>query len=116
MFVSWMSSPLGRGFLTGRFKSSADLQGTWSLSLATWKLIIFLNIEGDFRTQYSRFKEENMKHNLAMVDALEVIAKRKGISVAQLCIAWVAALGPHVIPTPGSSCVLHPFIFNEMFR
>ncbi|KAJ7294084.1 aldo/keto reductase [Mycena rebaudengoi] len=78
-------SPLGRGFLTGRFKSSADLQ------------------EGDFRTQYSRFKEENMKHNLAIVDALEAIAKRKGISVAQLCIAWVAALGPHVIPMPGSS-------------
>ena len=44
-----------------------------------------------------------MKHNLALVDSLGAIAQKKGITTAQLCIAWVAALGPHVIPLPGSS-------------
>ncbi|KAJ7150916.1 aldo/keto reductase [Mycena crocata] len=78
-------SPLGRGFLTGKIKSQADLE------------------EGDIRFRFSRFKEENMKHNLTIVDALDALAKRKGITVAQLCIAWVAALGPSVIPMPGSS-------------
>ncbi|KAJ7282315.1 aldo/keto reductase [Mycena rebaudengoi] len=74
-------SPLGRGILTGK-----------------------VNIEeGDWRNRMTRFKEENLKHNLTIVDALAVIAKTKGITVGQLCIAWVAALGPNVIPLPGSS-------------
>ncbi|KAJ7236187.1 aldo/keto reductase [Mycena rebaudengoi] len=74
-------SPLGRGILTGK-----------------------VNIEeGDMRNRMTRFKEENLKHNLTIVDALGVIAKTKGITVGQLCIAWVAALGPNVIPLPGSS-------------
>ncbi|KAJ7451035.1 aldo/keto reductase [Mycena latifolia] len=78
-------SPLGRGFIAGKIKSAADMQ------------------EGDIRFRYSRFKEENMKHNLPIIDALNAMAKTKGITVAQLCIAWVAALGPSVIPLPGSS-------------
>ncbi|KAJ6573802.1 aldo/keto reductase [Mycena vulgaris] len=78
-------SPLGRGVLAGKIKSSSDLQ------------------EGDIRLRYSRFKEENLKHNVPIVDALEAMAKTKDITVAQLCIAWVAALGPSVIPAPGSS-------------
>ncbi|KAH7923875.1 Aldo/keto reductase [Leucogyrophana mollusca] len=77
-------SPLGRGFLTGQIKSHADLPG-------------------DFRRQLPRFQEENMKHNMAIVDGLSTIAKRKGITPAQLCIAWVSSLGDHVIPLPGSS-------------
>jgi hypothetical protein len=52
----------------------------------------------------SRF--QNLKHNFAIVDALTAIATRKGITAAQLSIAWVSALGPHVVPLPGSSCVL----------
>ncbi|KAJ7233756.1 aldo/keto reductase [Mycena rebaudengoi] len=74
-------SPLGRGILTGQ-----------------------VNIdEGDMRNNMTRFKEENLKHNFIIVDALEAIAKTKGITVGQLCIAWVSALGPNVIPLPGSS-------------
>ena len=49
---------------------------------------------------------QNLKHNFAIVDALSKIATRKGITPAQLSIAWVSALGPHVVPLPGSSCVL----------
>jgi len=51
----------------------------------------------------TRFKDENMKHNFALVDGLKAIASKKGISAAQLCIAWVASLGPTMIPLPGSS-------------
>ncbi|KAH7923876.1 Aldo/keto reductase [Leucogyrophana mollusca] len=78
-------SPLGGGFLTGQIKSHADLP------------------EDDFRRRLPRYQEENMKHNMAIVDGLSAIAKRKGITPAQLCIAWVSSLGDHVIPLPGSS-------------
>jgi len=78
-------SPLGRGFLAGKIKSAADMQ------------------EGDIRFRYSRFKDENMKGNLPIVEALDAMAQSKGITVAQLCIAWVAAQGSSVIPLPGSS-------------
>jgi pyridoxine 4-dehydrogenase len=46
---------------------------------------------------------QNIGHNLQLVDGLSAIANRKGITVAQLCIAWVGALGDHMIPLPGSS-------------
>ncbi|EAU87803.1 aldo/keto reductase [Coprinopsis cinerea okayama7 len=78
-------SPLGRGFLTGQIKSSSDLP------------------PGDHRASLTRFQEENIKHNMAIVDALVGIAKKKEITPAQLSIAWVRHLGPHVIPLPGSS-------------
>ncbi|KAF7367470.1 Aldo/keto reductase [Mycena sanguinolenta] len=84
-YSQYWFSPLGRGILTGKIKSAADLQ------------------EGDIRFRYSRFKAENIEGNLPVVDALEELAKRKGVTVAQLCIAWVAAQGPSVIPLPGSS-------------
>lgn len=48
---------------------------------------------------------QNFNHNLALVSALEAIASNKGITAAQLCIAWVASLGPHIVPIPGSSYV-----------
>ncbi|EMD38423.1 hypothetical protein CERSUDRAFT_113579 [Gelatoporia subvermispora B] len=78
-------SPLGRGFLTGTIKSLDDLP------------------EDDMRRRFSRFQPENFKHNLQLVDALKAIAERKNITPAQLCIAWVSNLGPHVLPLPGSS-------------
>ena len=60
------------------------------------------------RRRMTRFnKEEYFKHNMAMVDGLKVIAEKKGITPAALCLAWVASLGPKVIPIPGSSCVFH---------
>ncbi|KAI0304547.1 NADP-dependent oxidoreductase domain-containing protein [Russula brevipes] len=78
-------SPLGRGLLTGQIRGRQDLE------------------EGDFRLLFSRFKEGNIGQNLQFVDFLSIIANRKGITLAQLCIAWVGALGDHVIPLPGSS-------------
>ncbi|KAJ3893967.1 aldo/keto reductase [Lentinula edodes] len=78
-------SPLGRGYLTGQIKSTSDLP------------------EGDIRFRLTRFKEENFKANWAIVEGLQVIAKKKGVTPAQLSIAWVASLGPHMLPLPGSS-------------
>ncbi|KAH9964607.1 aldo/keto reductase [Russula dissimulans] len=80
-------SPLGRGLLTGHIKSHQDFE------------------EGDPRRVQSRFQDGNIGQNLKLVDALSTIANREGITVAQLSIAWVGALGDHVIPLPGSSNV-----------
>ncbi|KAF7790280.1 hypothetical protein EIP86_001234 [Pleurotus ostreatoroseus] len=78
-------SPLGRGFLTGSIKSLDDIP------------------EGDWRRGLTRFSPENFQHNFVLVDALKAIAEKKGMTPAALCIAWVATLGPKVIPLPGSS-------------
>jgi len=80
-------SPLGRGFLTGTITKPTDLE------------------EGDWRRHLARFQEENMKKNMAIVEALTQFAQRKGITTAQLSIAWVSSRGAHVIPLPGSSNV-----------
>jgi len=78
-------SPLGKGFLTGQIKSRDDIP------------------EGDMRLHLDRFTEEGFQHNFKIVEGLNKIAERKGISTAQLSLAWVASLGDHVIPIPGSS-------------
>ncbi|KAH9975253.1 aldo/keto reductase [Lactifluus volemus] len=78
-------SPLGHGFLTGKWKSYKDLE------------------PDNMLRQFSRFQRDNFNHNLALVSALEAIASKKGVTAAQLCIAWVASLGPHLVPIPGSS-------------
>ncbi|KAI0288299.1 aldo/keto reductase [Russula brevipes] len=80
-------SPLGHGFLTGKWKSYKDLE------------------PDNMLRQFSRFQRDNFNHNLALVSALEAIAAKKGITAAQLCIAWVSSLGPRVVPIPGSSNV-----------
>ncbi|KAF9246213.1 NADP-dependent oxidoreductase domain-containing protein [Melanogaster broomeanus] len=80
-------SPLGQGFLTGQIKRPEDIP------------------KGEFRRHLPRFQVEEMKHNFAIVDALGEIAQKKGVTSAQLCIAWVSSLGPHVLPLPGSSHV-----------
>jgi len=80
-------SPLGRGFLTGAIKSVNDLAET------------------DMRRHFTRFKEENINQNIVLVEALTAIADKKGITPAQLSIAWVSSLGQKVIPLPGSSHV-----------
>jgi len=77
-------SPLGRGFLTGKIKPN-DLH------------------PNDLRKRLTRFKDENLEANTKIVDALTSIASKKGITAAQLCIAWVSSLGEHVVPLPGSS-------------
>lgn len=82
------NSPLGRGFLTGAIKSPDDIP------------------EGDMRRHFTRFSnEEYFKHNLDIVEKLKAIAEKRGVTAAQLSIAWVASLGTKVIPLPGSSSV-----------
>jgi aryl-alcohol dehydrogenase-like predicted oxidoreductase len=77
-------SPLGRGFLAGRFRSPDDLD------------------EGDFRRRGPRFTGENLEANLALAAKVEKIASEKGISPAQLALAWVLARGDDLVPIPGT--------------
>jgi aryl-alcohol dehydrogenase-like predicted oxidoreductase len=81
-FVAY--SPLGRGFLTGRFRSTDDL--------AT----------NDWRRQNPRFQGENLQQNLALVGRVEALAREKGITAAQLALAWVLSRGKDVVPIPGT--------------
>ena len=80
-------SPLGRGFLTGRFRSVEDLP------------------EGDFRRVNPRFEGENLDRNLELVERVEEIAEGKGVNAGQLALAWVLAQGEDVVPIPGTKHV-----------
>jgi aryl-alcohol dehydrogenase-like predicted oxidoreductase len=77
-------SPLGRGFLSGRFTSPDELD------------------EGDFRRSGPRFTGENLEANLRLAAKVAEIAKEKGITPAQLAIAWVLAQGEDLVPIPGT--------------
>ncbi|WP_091674017.1 aldo/keto reductase [Amycolatopsis marina] len=78
-------SPLGRGFLTGRFTSRADFG------------------DGDYRQEVQpRMAEGNLERNLAIVDALRELATRKGVTAGQLALAWVQHRGDDVVPIPGT--------------
>lgn len=77
-------SPLGRGFLTGRFKSEADIP------------------EGDYRRNNPRFQGENFTRNMALVLRLEDLAHEKKITTAQVALAWVMAQGEDIVPIPGT--------------
>ena len=77
-------SPLGRGFLTGTFKSPGDLA------------------HGDSRRYMPRFQAGNFEHNAALVRRMEEIAGRKGCTLAQLALAWLLAQGPDIVPIPGT--------------
>ena len=81
-FVAY--SPLGRGFLTGRFRSPDDLP------------------EGDWRRQNPRFQGENFRKNLALVDRIRELAAAKRVTASQLALAWVLARGDDVVPIPGT--------------
>lgn len=80
-FVAY--SPLGRGLLTGRFTSAADLD------------------EGDFRRNNPRWSEENLGHNLAIVDRVKEVAAAKGVTPGQIALAWVLHQ-PGVVAIPGT--------------
>ena len=80
-------SPLGRGMLTGAYKSPSDFE------------------EGDFRRLSPRFSEENFPKNLKLVDAIGEIAKKKGCTPSQLTLAWLMAQGEDIIPIPGTKKV-----------
>jgi aryl-alcohol dehydrogenase-like predicted oxidoreductase len=77
-------SPLGRGFLSGRFKGPEDLDAN------------------DFRRHGPRFTGENLDANLKLVAKVEEIAAEKGITPAQLALAWVLAQGEDLVPIPGT--------------
>jgi aryl-alcohol dehydrogenase-like predicted oxidoreductase len=86
-FVAY--SPLGRGFLTGRFRSPADLA------------------EGDFRRVNPRFEGENFDRNLELVERVGEIAAEKGVTSGQLALAWVLAQGTDVVPIPGTKRLVY---------
>jgi aryl-alcohol dehydrogenase-like predicted oxidoreductase len=77
-------SPLGRGFLTAKIQKLDDLAA------------------GDWRRNGPRFQAENLERNLTIVRRLEVIARRKECSPAQLALAWVLAQGGEIVPIPGT--------------
>jgi aryl-alcohol dehydrogenase-like predicted oxidoreductase len=82
-FVAY--SPLGRGFLSGRYRSQQDFD------------------ENDSRRlRFPRFEGENLERNLRIVDQLEQIAREKGIAAGQLALAWVMHQGTDVVPIPGT--------------
>jgi aryl-alcohol dehydrogenase-like predicted oxidoreductase len=81
-FVAY--SPLGRGFLTGRFQRFEDLP------------------EDDYRRHSPRFQGENFQKNLDLVKRIEEIAREKGVKPAQLALAWVLAQGDDIVPIPGT--------------
>ena len=81
-FVAY--SPLGRGFLTGRFKSADALE------------------DGDFRRNNARFSGENLERNSRLVEKVEALAAEKDVHPGQLALAWVHAQGDDVFPIPGT--------------
>jgi aryl-alcohol dehydrogenase-like predicted oxidoreductase len=84
-FVAY--SPLGRGFLSGRFRSPDDFE------------------EGDFRKHHPRFQGENFQKNLELVERVKEIAAEKGVTAGQLALAWVLAQGDDIVPIPGTTKV-----------
>lgn len=81
-FVAY--SPLGRGFLTGRFKSTADFG------------------EKDYRPNSPRFQGDNLQKNLDLVKKIEEISAEKKCKPSQLALAWVLAQGNDIVPIPGT--------------
>jgi aryl-alcohol dehydrogenase-like predicted oxidoreductase len=82
-FVAY--SPLGRGFLTGRYRTIDDLAAD------------------DWRRNNPRFQGANFQKNLDLVDKIGELARAKGSTPAQLALAWLLTRGDHVIPIPGST-------------
>ena len=77
-------SPLGRGFLTGRFTSSADFG------------------DGDFRNNDPRMREQNFDRNIDIVETVKRVAASRGVAPAQVALAWVLAQGEDLVPIPGT--------------
>jgi aryl-alcohol dehydrogenase-like predicted oxidoreductase len=82
-------SPLGRGFLSGRIRSAAEIP------------------EDDRKRQHPRFQGDNFVKNRALVARLEAIAREKGCTPAQLVLAWLLARGEDIVPIPGTKRVAY---------
>ena len=89
-FVAY--SPLGRGFLTGRYQKLGDFA------------------PNDWRRNNPRFQSDNFQKNLELVERLKQVAARNKCTPAQLALAWVLAQGDHIVPIPGSK---HPERLQE---
>ena len=81
-FVSY--SPLGRGFLTGAIKSRADME------------------PGDFRLNNPRFTDEAIKENIKFVEVVDQLAKDKGVTKAQIALAWILSQNDEITAIPGT--------------
>ena len=77
-------SPLGRGFLTGRFKTAGSLEA------------------GDYRHNTPRFQGGNLTRNLGLLTEIEALGAEKTITAGQLALAWVLAQGDDIVPIPGT--------------
>ena len=77
-------SPLGRGFLTGQIRSMDDLP------------------EEDWRRNNPRFQEEALRQNAELADRVRGLAVQRGVTPAQLALAWVHAKGEDIVPIPGT--------------
>jgi aryl-alcohol dehydrogenase-like predicted oxidoreductase len=84
-FVAY--SPIGRGFLSGRFKSTDEIP------------------EDDFRRNHPRFQQGNIEHNYELVKKLAEIAKEKNCTTAQVALAWVMTMRDFIVPIPGTKKV-----------
>jgi aryl-alcohol dehydrogenase-like predicted oxidoreductase len=82
-------APLGRGFLTGRYRSTDTLR------------------EDDFRRSVPRFNPENLDTNLATVEAVEALAAEKDVTAAQIALAWIRHQGEDIVPIPGTTTRAH---------
>lgn len=80
-------SPLGRGILTGAYRSQSDFG------------------PGDFRPSLTRFQGDNLTKNLVLVDKFAEVAERKGCTTAQLVLAWLVAQSPLIFVIPGTKRV-----------
>ncbi len=80
-------SPVGRGLLTGQVRSYDDLP------------------ENDFRRMVPKFSRENFPKVLELVAKVEAVAKRRGCTTAQACLAWLLAQGEDIIPIPGTKTI-----------
>jgi aryl-alcohol dehydrogenase-like predicted oxidoreductase len=78
-------SPLGRGFLTGRFQKAEDVTAP-----------------KDFRRNHPRFQADAFEHNLRILHGVEEMAKAEGVTSAQVALAWVLAQGSDLVPIPGT--------------
>ncbi|MFF3380405.1 aldo/keto reductase [Streptomyces sp. NPDC002680] len=80
-------SPLGRGFLTGKIRSTGHFDDT------------------DLRTNIPRFAGDNFQHNLRIVDEIQAVAAEAGATPAQIALAWLLTRGDNIAPIPGTKRV-----------
>lgn len=82
-------SPLGRGFLTGKYRKNSDFA------------------EGDFRKNNDRFRQENIDHNLQLLNAVTPLAEKYHATTGQIALAWLLAQYDKIVPIPGTKQIAY---------